>query len=82
YIYCIGTPPIDRSTQDIEVWDENYLPVVPTLADSFLELGIDMGRLMGSGTEFSSIYVRTPEDVLLTSFASIGARAGIGPALL
>jgi hypothetical protein len=31
---------------------------------------------MGTGTEFSSIYVRTPEDVLFTSFAAIGARAG------
>jgi hypothetical protein len=82
YIYCLGTPPIDRSAQEIEVWDEDYLPVVPTLADSFFELGIDMSRLMGSGTEFSGVYVRTPEDVLLTSFSQIGINSEIGAALL
>jgi hypothetical protein len=76
YLYCIGVPPIDRSHQEIQVWDAEFLPVKPTLADSFIELGLDMSRLMGTGTEFSSIYLRTPEDVLFTSFAAIGARAG------
>lgn len=75
YLYCIGSPPIDRTNQEIQVWDADFLPVKPTLADSFVELGLDLSRLMGSGTEFSSIYVRTPEDVLFTSFAAIGARA-------
>jgi hypothetical protein len=73
YIYCVGAPPIDRSHQVIEVWDENYDPVEPTLADSFVELGIDMSRLIGSGAEFSSVYVRTPEDVLFTGFSRIGS---------
>jgi len=75
YIYCIGMPPIDRSNQFIEVWDEDFVPVEPTLADSFVELGIDMSRLMGSGSEFSSVYVRTPEDVLFTRFSRIGSAA-------
>lgn len=82
YIYCIGRPPIDRSNQEIQVWDENFDPVEPTLADSFVELGIDMSRLMGAGSEFSSIYVRTPEDVLFTSFRAIGTWAGNAVGLL
>jgi hypothetical protein len=75
YAYCIGAPPIDRSGQEMEVWDEEYLPVAPTLPNSFVELALDMTRLMESGTEFSSIVFRTPEDVALSSFAGIGARA-------
>ena len=82
YIYCIGRPPIDRLKQEIQVWDENFDPVEPTLADSFVELGIDMSRLMGAGSEFSSIYVRTPEDVLFTSFRAIGSWAGNAVGLL
>lgn len=80
YLYCIGRPPIDRSHQFIEVWDEDFVPVEATLADSFVELGLDLGRLLRPGIEFSGLYIRTPEDVVLTSFRGIGswAAGGIG----
>ena len=72
YIYCVGSPPLDRSQQLIEVWDQDYHPLDPVLADSFIELGIDFARMLDSATEFSSLYIRTPEDVVMTSFRSIG----------
>jgi len=72
YIYCVGSPPLDRSQQVIEVWDQDYHPLEPVLADSFIELGIDFARMLDSATEFSSLYIRTPEDVVMTSFRSIG----------
>jgi hypothetical protein len=75
YIYCVGPPPLDRSNQSIEVWDKDYVPVEATLADSFVELGLDVDRLLGSGSEFSGLYIRTPEDVVLTSFRGIGTFA-------
>lgn len=81
YLYCIGQPPLDRSHQYIEVWDEDFVPVEATLADSFVELGLDLGRLLRPGIEFSGLYIRTPEDVVLTSFQGIGLWAGNGIAL-
>ncbi len=75
YLYCIGTPPLDRSNQFIEVWDDEFVPVEATFADSFVELGLDLGRLIGSGAEFSGLYIRTPEDVALTTFQKMGSSA-------
>lgn len=77
YKYCIGAPPIDRSEQSIEVWNDEFIELEPTLANSFVEIAIDMTRLIGSGAEFSSVYVRTPEDVLFSGFSSLGTKAGL-----
>lgn len=78
YLYCMGAPPLDRSSQLIEVWDANYEYVEPTLANSFAELGLDVDRLGLAADDFSGLYIRTPEDVVITSFAAIGSQAKRG----
>ena len=72
YLYCMGAPPLDYSQQDIEVWDPDFVPVQPTFPDSFAELGIDLDRLALSTRQFSGIYIRTPEDVVMATFRTIG----------
>lgn len=72
YSYCIGPPSLNYTASQIEVWDEDYIPVEPTLPDSFVQLGLDFNRILQGAVEYSSLYIRTPEDVVFTSFQKIG----------
>jgi hypothetical protein len=70
YRFCAGAPPM-QSVQD-EVWDaQNNLLQVPQ-PDSFVEIGINVPVLIGRSLEFTSIQVRTPQDIILDSFRRIG----------
>jgi hypothetical protein len=79
FAYCVGTPPIDRSQQVIELWDEESQPVEPVRANGFVEIALDFARLLDSASEFSSLYIRTPEDVVLTSFHNVGQASHLRP---
>jgi len=70
YRYCTGAPPI-QSLQD-EVRDAAGQPVQVPQPDSFVEIGVDLRALLGSNVEFTSVQVRTPQDVILDSFRHIG----------
>jgi hypothetical protein len=66
--FCNGTPPAGLPMANAEVWDADYKAVQVPSADSFLEIFINVGNLLGSNVEYSSIVMMTPEDIVLGSF--------------
>jgi hypothetical protein len=70
YRYCAGAPPM-LSVQD-EVWDATGNLIVVPAPDSFVEIGFNVLALLGANVEFTSIQVRTPRDIILSSFRHIG----------
>ena len=78
YRFCTG--PLPMQSVQADVWDAAYNAVQVRQPNNFLEIGINVASLLGSNIEFTSIQVRTPEDVILNSFDRIGlyARRGQG----
>lgn len=70
YRSCAGAPPM-QSIQ-AQVWDVAYHMVQVPQPDNFVEIGVNVTALLGSGVEFTSIQVRTPQDIILNSFRHIG----------
>lgn len=69
--FCNGTPPAGLPLANQEVWDADYNVVQVPSADSFLEISINIGNLLGSNVEFKSIVVSTPQDIALGSFQAM-----------
>jgi hypothetical protein len=67
---CAGAPPM-LSPQP-QVWDAAYHMVQVPRPDSFVEIGVNVTSLLGADVEFTSIQVRTPQDIILDSFRQIG----------
>jgi hypothetical protein len=67
---CVGAPPLSPIAQ--EVWDAAGNPVQVRPPNSFIEIGFNVAALLGSNVEFTSVQVRTPEDVILDGFRHIG----------
>jgi hypothetical protein len=80
FFVCVGAPPL--APVAAEVWDETGEPAQVLEPRSFLEIGVNVATLLGASPEFTSIQVRTPEDIILDSFRRIGLwahrRAGGG----
>lgn len=68
FIYCAGTPPIEHPAQGFEAWDSEFQLVEIPPPDNFLQLGVDLKRLLGVNRNFSGILIRTPEDIVIKSF--------------
>ncbi len=68
FMYCVGVPPIQHPAEDFEVWDENNNVLEPTIADNFVEVGIDIDLLVGSQIDIKSVLFRTPEDIAMSNF--------------
>jgi hypothetical protein len=68
YLVCSGALPQD--TVPAQVWDAALNPVVVPPPNTFLEVGLNVGPM-----EFTSVQVRTPQDVILDGFRQIGAWA-------
>jgi hypothetical protein len=68
-----GFTPWDDSPRDL-----NNQPVSVAAPDGVLEFGINVGALLGSNPDFTSIMVRTPEDIVLDSFRNLGLWASAG----
>ena len=68
-LFCSGAPPIAAPQ---EVWDAAGNPLAATPPDDFLEIGINVGALLGAYVEYTAIQVRTPEDIAFGNFRAIG----------
>lgn len=68
FMYCTGPPPIQHVVEGFEVWDEDFNPLDPTLADNFVEVGIDIDLLLGPQADITSVLFRTPEDIAMNNF--------------
>jgi hypothetical protein len=47
-------------------------PVTVSAPNGLLEFGVNVGALLGTNPDYTSIMVRTPEDVILASFRHLG----------
>jgi hypothetical protein len=70
YLVCAGTPP--QETVRAGVWDSTGQPVAVPAPDGFVEIGVNVGAVLGVTPEFTSIQMRTPSDVVLGSFGRMG----------
>jgi len=68
-LFCAAEPGF-AVTQ--ELWDVHGNRVESMSAERLLEVGVDVGRLVGRFIEYSSIQVRSPEDIVLGSFRTTG----------
>ena len=68
-LFCSGAPPIAAPQ---EVWDAAGNPLAATPPDDFLEIGVNVGALLDDYIEYTSIQVRTPEDIAFGNFRAIG----------
>jgi len=68
-LFCSGAPPIAAPQ---EVWDAAGNPLAATPPDSFFEIGVNVGNLLGSFVDYTAIQVKTPEDIALGNFLMIG----------
>lgn len=63
YSFCVGTPLVGLPPTNPEVWSLNFESVEVPASDSFIEVGMNIGRLSGANFELSSLTIRTPEDI-------------------
>ena len=55
--------------------EPSVAPLLETLRgtlDSFVEIGFNVSVLLGSKVEFTSLQVRTPQDIILHGFRHLG----------
>jgi hypothetical protein len=58
-------------------WDDyprdlSNQPVTVSAPNGLLEFGVNVGALLGTNPDYTSIMVRTPEDIILASFRHLG----------
>ncbi len=72
YACCSGSPVQGLPPTNSDIWDLNFTPVRVPNPDSFVQVSLNVGRLIGSNVDFTSIVMRTPEDISLGSFRAMG----------
>jgi len=70
YQACAGSPPMPPLLD--ETWDAAGVPVTIAQPDAFVEIGFNVSVLLGSNVEFSSLQVKTPQDIILDGFRHLG----------
>jgi hypothetical protein len=70
HVFCYGLPPMESIQQ--ESWDSAGTVLELRPPDGFVEFGVNVTGLLGPDVEFTSILVRTPEDIVLESFRKLG----------
>lgn len=63
YAFCSGAVVTGLAPTNSDVWDLKGTPVSIPAADQFVEVGINVGRLLGTNPDYSSLTLRTPEDI-------------------
>lgn len=72
YAYCNGSPVQGLPPTNADIWDLNFNLVQVPNPDSFVQVSVNIGRLIGSNVDFTSIVMRSPEDISLGSFQAMG----------
>jgi len=63
YAFCSGGPVAGLAATNADVWDIWGTAVTVPAADSFLAVGINVGRFFGSNPDYSGLTLWTPEDI-------------------
>jgi hypothetical protein len=79
--FCNGSPISGLPATNTDIWDSSYQVVQVPNPNGFAQISINAGNLLGPGAEFTSIVVRTPEDIVLGSFQTMGYWSVINRAL-
>ena len=79
YFICSGAPPLDPPVGGYEVWDLDGVPLASIAPDRFVEVGLDVAALLGDNPDFTSILIRTPQDMSIATFRALGHWATIIP---
>lgn len=66
YLICSGDVVTGLAPTNSDVWDSAGQPVVATPADSFLEMGLNLDWLSSNGADFTSLVVKTPQDIVFS----------------
>ena len=77
YIFCTGAPVLAYPAGGHEVWDMDGNSVPSVAPDGFVEVGVDVAGLLGASMDFTSILIRTPNDIALSNFGMMGQWAAI-----
>jgi len=72
YVVCSSSPMNGLPSMNQDLYDVSGDPTRVPTPDSFVEVGLNVAALLGSDIEFTSIQVRTPHDIILDSFRSMG----------
>jgi hypothetical protein len=72
YAYCSGSPIQGLPLTNSDIWDLNFLPVQVPNPDSFVQVSINVGSVIGSNVAFTSIVMRSPDDISFGSFRAMG----------
>jgi len=70
YLVCSGQPPVPPISD--EAWDAAGTAVTVPEPNAFVEIGFNVSVLLGSQVEFTSLQVRTPQDIILDGFRRLG----------
>lgn len=63
YAFCSGQTPAGLLATNSDVWNLWGTPVAVPVADSFVTVGVNVGRLLGFNPDYSGLTLRTPEDI-------------------
>lgn len=63
YAFCSGASVTGLAATNQDIWDNWGTPVSVPAADQFVEVGVNVGRLLGSNPNYSSLTLKTPEDI-------------------
>lgn len=63
--FCAGTLPSGLPPTNQDVWDRYYNKVSVPAANQFVEVGVNVSKLLGVNASTLSLTVKTPEDIVL-----------------
>ena len=72
YAYCSGSPVQGLPQTNADIWDLNFIPVQVPNPDSFVQVSVNVGSVIGSNVALTSIVIRSPEDISFGSFRAMG----------
>jgi len=72
YAYCSGSPVQGLPPTNSDIWDVSFKHVEVPGPDSFVQMSVNVGSIIGSNVDFTSIIIWTPEDISLGSFRAMG----------
>lgn len=75
YVFCSGDPVVPYPVGGYDVWDMDGNAVPSVAPDGFVQVGVDVASFPSVSTNFTSIVIRTPNDIVLSSFSAIGQAA-------
>ncbi len=70
YVFCLGAPPIEGG--EVELWDGESDPIEYVAPDSFVEVGVNVTRMLGISPDFTAIQIRTPKDIAISTVRNLG----------